>query len=374
MKENAEAIADLAPNIRVLVSTWGHHSGYVAVRSMSRSMAAIKWRLAQRQSSIEERNGVIEIFRPALSWSPKLPHGGADCLIAVNRRNLEMAAKHFGPMNLIHAHVCYPAGYIASVLSRKYRIPYVLTEHSGPFPPYLSRQGRPIREIEQAFRNASATVAVSPFLAGSIASYGFREPAVIPNSVDERRFSCTKPASSKFIFFTLCLLTENKGVDQLLQAIAMWNPPRDRFEFRIGGDGPMRNTYELMAEQLGVADRVRWLGNVGRDEAPRLFQECHAFVLPSHHESFGVVYAEAIASGKPVIATRCGGPEYIVNELNGVLVDVGDVEALAAAMGNMAENWSNYEPMIIREDFLKRFSRKVVIDQLVATYYRVAKT
>lgn len=89
------------------------------------------------------------------------------------------------------------------------------------------------------------------------------------------------------------------------------------------------------------------------------------------HETFGVVYAEAIASGKPLIATRCGGPESIVNAINGQLVDVGDVPALARVMQDMAANWHRYSPQAIRHDFEARFSRPAVVHQLRALYRQV---
>jgi glycosyltransferase involved in cell wall biosynthesis len=159
----------------------------------------------------------------------------------------------------------------------------------------------------------------------------------------------------------------------LLEAIAQWNPPADRFEFRIGGDGPQRASYRAKAQALGLNDRVRWLGPVSRTEAPKLFRDCHIFVMPSRHETFGVVYAEAIASGKPVIATRCGGPESIVNAINGQLVDVGDVTGLARVMADMAARWHDYNPQAIRQDFEARFSRQAVVQQLRALYHQILK-
>lgn len=371
-REQAEAIADLARDIRVVVSTWGHDAGNIPVRDVGKSFAALRWRTRQCTNLVLERNGVHECFSPALSWSHRLPFGGARRLIEVNRKNLRQAATRFGAVDLIHAHVSYPAGYMAAVLSREFGIPYVLTEHMSPFPfPSLMRRGKPVREIDQAFQGAAVSIAVSRSLAKRIASFGYREPVVIPNVVDERRFAMGAPCAEKFVFFTLCGLSDQKGIDHLLQAIARWNPAADCFEFRIGGDGPLRRAYETLATRLGIADRVRWLGPVSRDQAPQLFRDCHVYVMPSRHETFGVVYAEAISSGKPVIATRCGGPEDIVSDTNGRLVDVGDIDGLAAQMAAMASDWKHYVAQDIRDDFLERFSRQAVVGQLVTLYQSV---
>lgn len=371
-QEQAEAIADLCTDINVIVSTWGHDDGWLPIRRPRQVSKALQWRLQQRKDQVRQRNGVWEVFNPVLWWSQCLPFGGANRLIAVNRRNFRLASEQFGRIDLIHAHVSYPTGYIASILAKEFEVPYVLTEHMGPFPfPSLIREGKPLPEIAQAFTNASVTIAVSPSLAERIASFGYKMPVVIPNVVDERRFFLGPPSSDKFVFFTLCGLNDQKGIDHLLEAISLWNPDPNHFEFRIGGDGPMRSSFQTMAEYLGIADRIRWLGAVNRRDAPLLFRESHVYVMPSRHETFGVVYAEAIASGKPIIATRCGGPESIVNEINGRLVEIGDVMALSIALEQLAENWQQFNPTIIRQDFEERFSRPAVVSQLRSLYESV---
>lgn len=373
-QEQAEAIAQIAPDMRVLVSLWGHADAVLPTRNPWRWPQRLAWRLQQGRDQVRERNGVYEIFNAKIYWSERLPFGGVRQLIAVNRRNFQLAQARFGPIDLIHAHVSYPGGYIASLLSQEFGVPYVLTEHMSPFPfPNLLRGGQPVPEIAQAFRQAAASIAVSPSLSKRVASFGYTAPRVIPNMVDERVFALGKPRSNKTVFFTLCGISEQKGIDHLLESIALWNPPADTFEFRIGGDGTHRAAYQAKAHALGLGDRVRWLGHVSRAQAPVLFTDCHIYVMPSRHETFGVVYAEAIASGKPIIATRCGGPEFIVNTTNGVLVDVGDVPGLSQAMRTMAERWPDYDPQAIRKDFEHRFSRAAVVHQLLALYKEVLK-
>lgn len=373
-QEQAEAIADLRPDINVIVSTWGHYDSEIPLRRPWNLLKILLWRLKQKSNCISRRSGVWEIFNPVIYWSHRLPFGGARRLIDINRRNLKLAAERFGKIDLIHAHVSYPAGYVASLLAKELGIPYVMTEHMGPFPfRSLAIKGKPMPEIAQAFGKASMSIAVSSSLAARISSFGYPEPTVVPNLVDERRFTTGDPLSGKFVFFTLCGLTDQKGIDHLLEAIALWNPPADQFEFRIGGDGPMRAAYQDLADRFGVTDRVCWLGAVSREDAPRYFRECHIYVMPSRHETFGIVYAEAIASGKPIIATRCGGPEFIVNSDNGILVDVGDVVALADVMEKLANKWKIYKPLAIRHDFEQRFSRQAVVSQLSVLYEKVLR-
>jgi glycosyltransferase involved in cell wall biosynthesis len=373
IREQADAIADLCPDFRVVVSTWGHQDGEITVRRPWDAVGALYWWIRQKGDRITRHGNVWEVFHPALSWSRRLPLGGADRLLGVNRRNLKKAIDHFGSIDLIHAHVSYPAGFIAAILSEEFDIPYVVTEHMSPFPfPSLMEGGRPIPEILTALSRAEAVIAVSPSLAERMASFGFPLPLVIPNVVDERHFSPSEPEPRKFVFFTLCLLSEQKGIDHLLKAISLWHPLPDEVEFWIGGGGPLLGKYQAMADALGISDRVKWLGQVSRSSASKLFGRCHAFVLPSRHETFGVVYAEAIACGKPVIATRCGGPEFIVNEGNGLLVDVGDVHSLAETMKTMHACWHRYDPANIRRDFESRFSRAAVVNRLRSLYEQIS--
>lgn len=371
IKEQAMAIGCLASHIRVIVSTWGHDDGNLPLRHPDRWMRALSWKLSQKNDQILEYDSFVEVFNPTLTWN-RLFFGSINRLVDVNRRNFELATKYYGKIDLIHAHVSYPAGYIASILKKEFGIPYVLTEHMGPFPfPSLLKSGMPIPEIKAAFSHATTSMAVSPSLADCVEGFGLGRPIVVPNMIDERRFQLASPSSDRFIFFTLCTLTNKKGIDHLLYALACWNPPSDQVELRIGGDGPMRANYMSLADRLGVADRVRWLGLVSRDLAPQLFQECHAYVMPSLHETFGIVYAEAIACGKPVIATRCGGAEFIVNQNNGKLVEIGNIEELAKMMNWMYLNWSCFDPITIRRDFETRFSRTSVVNRLCDLYDQV---
>jgi len=89
-------------------------------------------------------------------------------------------------------------------------------------------------------------------------------------------------------------------------------------------------------------------------------RECDFFVLPSFYENFGVVYIEAMACGKPVIATNAGGPKEIVNEDIGVLVPPKDVEALIKAIEYMLDNYQNYSTEKIAQYAKKRFSYEAI--------------
>ena len=139
---------------------------------------------------------------------------------------------------------------------------------------------------------------------------------------------------------------------------------------RVVGDGPERPRLQQLAVDLGIADRVRWLGQLPRSSMAGVYRDCDAFVLPSRAETFGVAFIEALACGKPLIATRCGGPEDIVRAGNGLLVPVDDVDALAAALKRMRHESTKYPPEQLRQDFRTRFSVSAVVNDIEKWYSR----
>lgn len=373
VRAQVEALATLRPDWRLVVSGWGHHDGALSLRSMRTSLRALCWRWRVGEGEWRRRGPVNEVTSPALSWTLGLLGGGASGLLCATRRNLERTTRRFGAVQLMHAHVAYPAGWIAASLSALSGIPYVLTEHMSPFPfPALrARDGRLRAELCEAFEHAAASVAVSPALAEAIRAEGLPCTHVIPNLVDERLFLPGNPAPRPFVLLSIAAQTPQKGIDTLLRAFARWNPPVGDVELRIAGAGPQAGAYRQLARALGVDDRVRWLGALSPQDVPQHVAACHTFVLASRHETFGVVLTEALACGKPVLATRCGGPESIVHDGNGRLVEVDNVPAMAEALARMRTSAAAFDPAAIRADALRRFSREVVAGQLSALYESV---
>lgn len=377
VQEQCQALAECQPQLQMAVSTWGHGDLELQLgRPWAALQSIIKYCVKPRAPRWQS-GALMSAYSPALTWSHRLPGGGASRLLQANEANFRNALNHWGGIDLIHAHVSYPAGFMAAELSKKYGVPYVVTEHMGPFPFATMMQGnQPMWQIRQALNNAERIIAVSPSLAAGIESFGFKGVQTIPNLVNEDQFcpanlASAKASDSKFVFFTLGNLVPQKGVGDLLKAIALWNPPADEVEFWIGGEGQNAAHYKQQAAELGVADRVKWLGQVPREDAPALFQRCDCFVLPSLHETFGVVLAEAIACGKPVIATRCGGPESIVTQTNGQLVAPGSPAELSQALADMRIQHAQYDPIAIRQSFVSRFSRQAVTQQIVDMYKAV---
>lgn len=373
-KEQAFTFSQHYSKVQLGVSLWGQKSESNLLWAKDHVWNIGKILRFQKQQPYDRQlsRNYREFYTPALTWTDKLLKGNLPAIVSANEQNLKRFTAIAGQVSLIHAHVAFPAGYVAMALAKKYGLPYLITEQMSPFPFFCyTKNGQIMQKVLLPMQKANQVIAISPHAVADIKSKTGVTSVCIPNPVDETLFSpaAPLPPSSPFTFFTLGRMVPQKGIPDLLKAISLIKNPD--IYFRIGGEGECKQQYQQLAEELGIAKRIKWLGSLNRTEAAKEFQQCHAFVLSSIHESMGVVYAEALACGKPIIATRSGGADYIVTKNNGLLTEVGNPLQLAEAMDAMRNTYSSYDPQAIREDFLARFSSAAISKQLYRLYEEV---
>jgi glycosyltransferase involved in cell wall biosynthesis len=374
VEEAVFALARHHPEMNLHVSLWAQGHRELSSARLREWLAAPRPDGPPRPTRVQRAANVVEHSSPTWTWRFDFARGNLTGVLRANRVNL-VRARAESDIHLLHAHVSAPAGSVARQLSKESGIPYIVTEHMAPFPfRHYVKHGEIVPEVRESLRDARCVTAVSGPLAERIRDAVGVEPVVIPNGVDEAFFSPgvadeiapVRPTDG-FTFLTVASLDPRKGIADLLQAIArLETVPGARF--RIAGSGPRAAEYRRLATTLGVHGRITWLGSLARERVRDEMRACDAFVLASHHESFGVVFAEALACGKPVIATPCGGPEDIVRDVNGVLVPVGDVPALAQALTAFASRERAFDAAAIRADFAARFASRVVADRFVSLY------
>jgi phosphatidylinositol alpha-1,6-mannosyltransferase len=138
-------------------------------------------------------------------------------------------------------------------------------------------------------------------------------------------------------------LVERKGHDVVIRAIAALGPRANDLVYLVAGDGPHAAVLQRLSEELGVADRVAFLGRVGESDLRLLYSMADAFVMVSRErsdqcdvEGFGIVYIEAAACGLPVIAGRSGGvSDAVVDGITGLLVQPDSPHAVAEAIDRL---------------------------------------
>jgi len=163
---------------------------------------------------------------------------------------------------------------------------------------------------------------------------GVRMPTTRPSRDDAR--ARLGLALTAFVIVTLARLVPEKGVADLIEAVARVPDPYGELVLLIGGDGPERGELERLAvTRLG--DRATFLGWI--HDTADLYAAADVFALPSHMEGFGLVYVEAAFHGVPSIGTKVGGiPDAVADEETGLLVPVGDWDALVAAIARLRDD------------------------------------
>lgn len=192
-------------------------------------------------------------------------------------------------------------------------------------------------------RRFDRVVAVSLEILQELEAKGFKAPQLtsIPNGVDTARYAPTaagaaRAAPSRVVLATIGSLTEEKGHDHLLGALAKLGSDRG-ITLLIVGDGPRRERLQKLATDLGVADDVRFLGR--RNDIPDILAGTDIFVLPSLNEGLPIALLEAMACERACVATDVGDVgRAIETGVTGVLVRSADVAALAAAIERLVAN------------------------------------
>jgi len=192
------------------------------------------------------------------------------------------------------------------------------------------------------WRRADRVVAVCDSL-GRLALHTWPDLryGVVPNGVDLALFHPAEPSTRRPSQRIRCLavarLIERKGLGDLIRALALLE--RGRFELEIVGGGADQSVLRDLAAQLGVAEDIRFLGPLPRAEVAERYRAADLFTLPSSAEAFGNVFAEALASGLPIVGSATGGiPDLVEHGSNGLLVPPGDVHALAGAIRYLADD------------------------------------
>lgn len=273
-------------------------------------------------------------------------------------------------IDVVHLHSCIWGGIGGAFMAKKLKVPFVITEHSS----YYGRFKVNFIEkqiIKYTLKNADKVISVSSYLKEIISKYYKNDITIIPNTVDCNEFlyykSDKKNSSDKFTFLSLCYLKNNKGVDILIKAFSKYFK-EENVELIVAGDGPERLNLEKLAGELGVSHKVIFKGALSRDEVKKEMSNCNVFALASRFETFGVVLIEALSSGKPVISTKNGGANDIVNDSNGILVDVNNIDQFGEKMYYMYKNYNEYDSYKIRKECIRKYSREVVTQKLLNIY------
>lgn len=294
-------------------------------------------------------------------------------------------SKHGRP-DVIHIHSVFWGGIVGQYISKRTQIPYVITEHLTNFLSGGIYGKTDLYFTRKVFDNSKINIVVSNSFKTELTSkLGLKVDnfVVIHNLVASfffDNFHVKKVnQNGDLIFFTNSFINERKNHKMLINAFQIFNKEYPKSKLFIGGDAVVDEENRLMQElikyvyDLNLNDKIIFLGPLTRMEVKNNLENCHAFLLASRYETFGVVLIEALASGRPIISTNSKGPIDIVEDYNGYIVDSFSEIDFASAMIKMIQNYYKFNQTFIRTRCKEKFGEEIILDQLIDIYKRVLR-
>lgn len=274
--------------------------------------------------------------------------------------------------DIVHLNVITKNGWIARYLKSKYHIPYVITEHwTGYLPENGDYKGR-FREMSSKWiaGGAEMIMPVSAKLGEAMQSHGLKGSYMVINNVVDDFFYDIKPKKShdKTTFLHIsCFTNRAKNTLGIVEATAALAKQRTDFEVIMLGTGEDYNTTVEAADRynLRTSGIMTFVGEQPPEKVKYYMDRSDVFLMFSNFENAPVVFSEALACGLPILSSRAGNAEILVDEHRGRLVDCRDIHALTDQMNYMIEHLSDFDREQISsgsEEFSYNFVGKKIAD------------
>ena len=294
----------------------------------------------------------IEVHYPRKLTLPggRLRHRNAEAFLLGIRRTVRRIHAEWS-IDVIHAHMMVPDGWAASRIGPELGVPTVGTAHRADVLDIPAQGAKSRMQVAEAIRSLDAVVTVSRAIgdAADAIARPKRPITVVPNGADAEVFLPRDPVEARRrlgipeggpVVSYVGKLVPRKGVDTLIESMGVLAAREGGAPHLVmAGIGPMRESLEQRASELGVADRITWLGKVPHDDVGWVMSTGDVFILPSLSEGLPTVVCEAMACGLPVVATAVDGTPEIVDEpATGLLVQPHDIDGIAAALSRLLDD------------------------------------
>lgn len=261
-------------------------------------------------------------------------------------------------------------------LKKKYGIPLVGIEHAARF---VSDEvdKNSLKQASNVYKHTDCNIAVSSHLANALNRLFNIHCEIVHNVYnpyfDSNVFKKQTDKHKPFKFISIGTLESRKGFDVLIKAFKQFNSKYPDSTLTIIGEGEERNNLTRLLTEENISNNVFLIGKKNKEEIAIQLSNSDTFILASRSETFGVVFIEAMALGLPVIGTYCGGPDDIINEKNGILVPVDDINALFNAMDKVYKDYSHYNKNLIINGCKSNYSSVAIADKLTKVFDKVLK-
>lgn len=296
-----------------------------------------KWK-AYSEVPIHDIIEGVEVYFPRYLLFPKaLLFASSGIRMYWGIRGLVREIKREFSFDLVHAHMALPDGYAGMLISMEHRKPLVVTFQATDLDITANRNRVSLLLLQKVFSYAKRVIS-SPRLAKTLSSRFGIEPVVIGYGIDAgevftRPTDLVSPYEGRRILLSVSRLIPTKGIDLNIRAVKELAGKYENLLYLVVGDGPEKAALEQLTRDLNLTDHVTFVGQVSHERAMRCMAVCEVFGLPSWQETFGLVYIEAMAHAKPVIAVQGQGVDGIVEHgKTGMLVRPRDVNSLVEAL------------------------------------------
>jgi len=286
--------------------------------------------------------------------------------------------------DLEHFFFSLPTGILSLSPIRRRKQPYIVSLRGSDVPGYdlfnqkLEKVHKVLLPLTRSiWRNASAVVALSQGLKDiALKAAPTQEIDIISNGIEIDHFypatRVEKKQEEPLKLITVSRLLERKGIHHLLEAIAKPDPLP--VTLTIVGTGSYEDELRKICTELGLNDRVKFTGFIRRDELPGHYRQHDVFALPSQTESFGLVFAEAMSCGLPILGTFVGGiPELVRHETDGILVNPAQPGEIRESLEKMLNDPEKTIAMGIaaRQRIEEKYSWRVIAEKYLECYQKV---
>ncbi len=279
--------------------------------------------------------------------------------------------------DIIHAHDVFWGGYFANYIAKKLNIPSIITHHNPII--YTNYSIAKMSLLKQTIESANQLLCVSNFDKRTILISDYRcNPIFVGNFIDEEKFKIkTDTSKPKAIFnlFSVGIASTRKDFPTLLKAIDILVNTLKHKDILLTlnisdktADGTTLSDIKNLANELNILQYCKFVNNLSLDELVIAYQNADVFISSSYFETFGVAVCEAMCCGTPVVAVNNGGIDDIINEKNGIRIDIGDYYGIAKAVENIKNGNKIFKKEKIRNSIVSKYGQQAFKDKISSIY------
>lgn len=288
----------------------------------------------------------------------------------------KMINKSWGKQDITHAYILTRTALAAYLFKLRYNIPYVINEQWSGFANSTFQNQRSWKKKTVHFltSKAKALITVSSFLKNKMMESGIQgNYFVVPNTINPHLAKNSETSTSSLIRIMVVadLVDEIKNVSGVIRSFHQISSKYTNANLQIIGDGKDRAMLEKLANETGLLNsKIFFLGRMTNEKVYEHLSQSSFLIVNSHVETFSSICIEAMCCGKPVLATRCGGPEDIVTNETGILIEPGNEGMLTGAMEEMINRYSNFDADLLKKYAAENFGA----EKIGKMYFEIYKT